>query len=88
MELLSKFFIDLLKRLMADTPIFFKIIRTIGIVAAAVTLIPSWLEAIGVALPDSLHLIANKVIGIAALVSAFVAQLTATEAAKKEKGID
>lgn len=88
MEFLTNFFIELIKRFMAETPWFFRVIRTIGIVAAIITGIPALLEGAGVVLPDAIHAIASKVVSIAAIVSAFIAQLTATEKAKKERGIE
>lgn len=88
MEFVVKFFTELLKRLMAETPWFFKVIRTIGIVAALITGVPALLESSGVVLPEALHILANKIVSIAAMVSVFVAQLTVTTEAKKENNIN
>jgi len=81
---MQNFLIELVKRFMADTPWFFRVVRTLGIVVALVTGLPGLLEGSGLDLPAAWDAIASKAVSIAAIVGSFIAQLTATSANKKE----
>lgn len=84
---ITKFLSDFVKRLFAESPVFFKILRWISVIVALITGLPSFLEQLGIKLPEQWDAVSSKVVAIAALVGAFVAQLTVTESAKAEKGI-
>lgn len=80
---MKQFFLELIQRFLAKTPKFFKYIRLAGIALAIVTGLPAFLEGVGVVLPESIALVANKVVAIAASVGAFIAQLTVHNNEKK-----
>lgn len=84
---MTDFLVQLVKRFLAKTPKFFKILQVLSIVLAIVTGLPSLLESAGIVLPAALSVLASKVISIASIVAAFITQLTATETAKKNAEI-
>lgn len=73
---MTQFLLQLISKFLAKTPKFFKIIRNVGVALAVVTGLPSFIESAGVVLPEAIQLIASKVVSIASLVAAFIAQLT------------
>lgn len=81
------FLIELVKRFLADTPWFFKVIRTLSIVIAFVTGLPELIAESGIVLPEAIEVFANKVIAIGAVIAGIIAQLTTTVDEKKNKGI-
>jgi hypothetical protein len=78
---------ELIKRFLSEKPQIFKWVRIIGLIAGVVIGIPALLSAYGVDLGASFNTLIAKLVGVAGWVAAFVAQLTATTAAKTEKGI-
>jgi hypothetical protein len=85
---MNAFVVELLLRLVGDTPWFFKVIKIIGIVVAIITGIPVLLSNAGVELPDAINAIASQVVAIASIVASFVAQLTVTSSFKKKEHIN
>jgi hypothetical protein len=81
------FLAELVLRVFGKTPHFFKVVQVVSIIIAAVTGLPDFLNSIGLDLPESFDVIANKVISIAAIVAAFIAQLTVTTDTKKQEHI-
>ncbi len=77
---MKDFLIELIKRFLSKTPKFFKVVKAISVIVALITGIPALLEQANIVLPDSLNAIASKVVSIAALISAFISQLTTTDA--------
>ena len=70
------FFAELVKRLFAKSPLFFRIITIVGIIVAIITGLPAILTALNVTLPDFWLGIENKVVAIAAIVGTFISMLT------------
>lgn len=85
---MNAFVVELLLRLVGDTPWFFKVIKIIGIVVAIITGIPVLLSNAGVELPEAINAIASQVVAIASIVASFVAQLTVTSSFKKKEHIN
>lgn len=81
------FLAELLLRLFGKTPKFFQILQIISVVVAAITGLPEFLNEIGLDLPEAFDVVANKIVSIAAIVAAFIAQLTVTSETKKQDGI-
>lgn len=67
---------ELLLRFMAKEPKLFAAIKWIGVALAIICGVPAWLEGYGVALPETFMVVANKYIGLAGAVSAFISSLT------------
>ena len=84
---LGTFLNEIILRLFAKTPSFFKWVRNASIFLTLLMGLPAFLQEAGVILPDAWIAISNKVVGYAGIVAAFIAQLTATQEAKEEKGI-
>lgn len=84
---LGTFLNEIILRLFAKTPSFFRWVRNISLVLTVLIGLPAFLQESGIVLPEYLAAISNKVVGIATIVAAFIAQLTATNEAKEEKGI-
>lgn len=82
-----KFLADLIKRFISPNSKFFSILQKIALVLAVITGIPAFLEAQGIVLPETIAALASKVISIASIVAAFIAQLTTTEAVKNTLNI-
>jgi hypothetical protein len=78
---------ELLIRLFGKTPWFFKVVQVLAVLTAIVTGLPSFLESAGLDLPDSWDSLSNKIVSIAALVGAFVSQLTVTTDVKKREDL-
>lgn len=90
---MNTFIVELIKRFTADTPWFFQVIRYLSIAIAIIVGLPGVIDYLCVevdlciVLPESWSAIYSKVASIAALVSAFIAQLTATTTEKAKKYI-
>lgn len=84
---MNNFFLELLVRLFADTPWFFRVVRIISIIASLLTGIPALLQGAGITLPGPIDAVASDVVAIAALVAAFIAQLTVTAPVKKREDL-
>ena len=72
---MEKFIVELIARLFSSTPWFMRVVRNVAIVLAVITGLPAFLASSGIDLPDSIDVIASKVVGIASVISAFIAQL-------------
>jgi hypothetical protein len=72
---MKEFFLDLVNRFLTNNPKFFKVIQVISVVIAAVTGLPLFIEQIGVVLPETITVLSNKIIAIASVVAALIAQL-------------
>jgi hypothetical protein len=83
---MTQFLSELLLRLFGDTPWFFKVVRIISIVLALITGLPTLIESSGIVLPDAISILSSQIISVAALLSAFIAQLTVTSEFKKREG--
>jgi hypothetical protein len=84
---MTDFISELLLRLFGKTPWFFKVVQVLAVLTALVTGLPAFLESAGIDLPGSWDVVSNKVVSIAALVGAFVAQLTVTTDVKKKENL-
>lgn len=84
---MMNFLADLLKRLISPNSKFFSILQKIALVLSLITGLPAFLEAQGVVLPEAIATIASKVVSIASLVAAFIAQLTVSDTVKKTLNI-
>jgi hypothetical protein len=82
---MSDFIKELLIRLLGKTPWFFKVVQVLAVLTAIVTGLPTFLENAGLDLPDSWDIVSSKVVSIAALVGAFVSQLTVTTEVKDKE---
>jgi len=84
---LIQFVVELLTRFGAKTPWFFKVVRTVAIIAALITGLPAFLSGAGVELPGAIQSIMSTAVSVASLVAAFVAQLTVTSEEKKARAL-
>jgi hypothetical protein len=84
---MSDFFSELLLRLFGKTPWFFKVVQVLAVVTALVTGLPEFLESAGVDLPAAWDAVSSKVVSIASLVAAFIAQLPVTTDVKKKENL-
>lgn len=84
---MDTFFVELFKRLFSSTPWFFTVLKWIALACAAITGIPELLIENGIDLPESIDIIANKVIAIVSIIGAFVAQLTVKTETKEAQGL-
>lgn len=84
---LGTFLSEIILRLFAKTPSFFRWVRNISLVLAVLIGLPAFLQESGIILPEAWMAISNKVVGYATIAAAFIAQLTATPEAKGKKGI-
>lgn len=82
------FITELTLRLFGKTPVFFKIVAKVSMVAAFITILPTILTQIGLDLPDVWDTWILKAVSIASVVSAFIAKLTLTEPEKKRLKIE
>ena len=87
METLQKFIIEILVRFVADTPNFFKIVRTVGLVVSSISGIALVINSNSELFGEAINTIVVQVIMYAGLVSSFIAQLTATTDAKRKEGL-
>lgn len=89
---------ELIKRLFAETPGLFKLIRNIGLAAAFVAGVPAlvftfreqlcnWQEFACFDLPTWWNAVVAQITWITGLITSFVSQLTATNNAVSEKDI-
>lgn len=90
MDQITKFLLEAIRRFMADTPWFFKVVRNLSIATAIIAGAPDFLVFLtnsGVELPESVFTFTNKTVAISAVVAAFIAQLTATTQEKEQLDI-
>lgn len=82
---MQDFLIQLVRRFLAETPAFHKVIRALGIITAVIAAVPQFLEAAGLMeiLPNGAMDIISKVVIVSGLVASFIAQLATTEQAKE-----
>lgn len=78
---------ELIIRLFSSKPWFFQVVQIISVATAVVTGLPEFLADSGIHLPEALEAISSKAVSIAAMVAAFVSQLTVTDKTKKENGL-
>lgn len=80
------FLAQLIRRFLAQTPWFQKVLKVILIITATIAAIPQFLDMAGLAslIPGSVMDIVSKVVVVAALVGAFVAQLAVSDEAKEK----
>jgi hypothetical protein len=87
METLQKFIIEILVRFVSDTPNFFKIVRTVGLVVSSISGIALVINTNSELFGEAINTIVVKVIMYAGIASSFIAQLTATTDAKRKEGL-
>jgi hypothetical protein len=73
------FLTDLFVRLFKPTPKFFQVLQVISTILLVISGLPGFLESNGVTLPEPIHSIANKAIGVISIVIIFIAQLTVVD---------
>lgn len=78
---------ELLIRLFSSKPWFFKVIQIVSVLTALVTGLPTFLAESGIVLPEAWEAISSKIVSVAAMVAAFVAQLTVTSDTKNKEGL-
>lgn len=78
---------ELIIRLFSDKPWFFKVVQVISVITALVTGLPQFLADSGISLPETWQSLSSQVVSIAAMVAAFVSQLTVTDKTKKENNL-
>jgi hypothetical protein len=81
------FFAELILRLFSKTPHFFKVIKIISVILAAITGLPSALMSIGLDLPDVWDNVILKAVSAASVGAFFVAQLTVTTKVKQSENL-
>ncbi len=87
---MGDFFVELLLRLFSDKPWFFKVIQIASAVIAVVLLGPDLVAALsgaGVHLPETWLSFIGKAVGVAGVVSIFIAQLTMKSKDKSDQGL-
>ena len=79
------FLAQLIRRFLAQTPWFQKVVKVVMIITATVAAIPQFLDMAGLTtlIPGSVMDIVSKVVVVAALVGAFVAQLAVSDEGKQ-----
>jgi hypothetical protein len=79
------FLAQLIRRFLAQTPWFQKVVKVVMIITATVAAIPQFLDMAGLTtlIPGSVMDIVSKVVVVAALVGAFVAQLAVSDEGKE-----
>lgn len=80
-----EFLIQLVRRFLSQTPWFQKVLKVILIITATIAAIPQFLDMAGLTtlVPGSVMDIISKIVVIAALVGAFVAQLAVSDEGKE-----
>lgn len=81
------FLVELVARLLGKTPAFFKTVQIITVVIAVITGLPTFLDQVGIDLPEAWDSVVLKIISVASLVGTFISQLTLTSGEKKVQGI-
>ena len=83
---MNDFLVQLIRRFLAQTPWFHKVLRGVSILVAVIAALPQFMDAAGLydVLPGTAIDIITKIVGVAAVVSAIVAQLAVTDEAKAE----
>ena len=81
------FLAELIARLFGKTPAFFKTVQIITVLVAVITGLPTFLEQVGIDLPEAWDSIVLKIISVASLVGTFIAQLTLTTQEKEVQKI-
>lgn len=84
---IAEFIGQIIKRFVAPSPTFFKVVKYVSVAIALITGLPAFLQENGIDLPEAIDVIASKVIMWAGVVAALVAQLTVDDQAKAERGI-
>jgi len=74
---------ELIIRLFSSKPWFFQVVQIISVATAVVTGLPEFLADSGIHLPAAWEAISSKAVSIAAMVAAFVSQLTVTDKTKR-----
>ena len=79
------FLAQLIRRFLAQTPWFQSVVKVVMIITATVAAIPQFLDMAGLTtlIPGSVMDIVSKVVVVAALVGAFVAQLAVSDEGKE-----
>ena len=79
------FLAQLIRRFLAQTPWFQTVVKVVMIITATVAAIPQFLDIAGLTtlIPGSVMDIVSKVVVVAALVGAFVAQLAVSDEGKE-----
>ena len=79
------FLAQLIRRFLAQTPWFQTVVKVVMIITATVAAIPQFLDMAGLTtlIPGSVMDIVSKVVVVAALVGAFVAQLAVSDEGKE-----
>ena len=80
-----EFLIQLVRRFLGQTPWFQSVVKVVMIITATVAAIPQFLDMAGLTtlIPGSVMDIVSKVVVVAALVGAFVAQLAVSDEGKE-----
>lgn len=71
-----EFFSELINRLFAKSPKFFKIFQIVSGLVALVAGLPALLDSLHVVLPAALSALESKVVGVAGVVALFISLLT------------
>lgn len=79
------FFAELILRFFGESPNFFKIIKILAVILAAITGLPSALMAMGLDLPEAWDNIILKVVSASSVGALFIAQLTVTTKVKDKE---
>ena len=84
---LITFVSELITRFFGKTPKFFQYVQLASVIVALITGLPAFLEQSGVVLPAAVGAIASKVVSVASIVAAIIAQLTVTTDVKNKEGL-
>ena len=79
------FFAELFKRFFSEKPWFFKWVQGVSAAVAFITGLPTLLASSGIVLPEAWNAISSQIISVAAIVAAFIAQLTVTTKVKEDE---
>ena len=82
---MTDFIAELVKRLFSEKPWFFVWVQRIAAIVAIITGLPQFLEASGITLPAAWASISSQIVSVAAVVAAFIAQLTVTTKVKEDE---
>lgn len=70
---------QIILRLFSGTPLFFTVIKWVSFVVGVIIIVPDLIDTLtgaGVILPTDWYEVVEKIVGYAALVAAFISQLT------------
>lgn len=79
---MDKILVSFLKNWLAKNSKIGNVIKIVSIAIAVITGLPALLESSGLVLSESIQIITSKVVSIAAVISAFIAQLSNDELEK------